>query len=87
MEVFPMQSATVRVSQRARRTLRTLARRTGEPMQSVLDKAIEEYRRRCFLEEANRAFAALRRNPKAWKQELEERRAWDSTVADGLEEK
>jgi hypothetical protein len=51
-------------------------------MQAVLDKAIEDYRRRCFLEEANRAFAALRKDRNAWKAEVDERRAWDSTLAD-----
>jgi hypothetical protein len=48
--------------------------------------ALEEYRRRLFLEEANQAFAELRKDPTAWQEELEERRIWDRTLADGLEE-
>jgi len=38
-----------------------------------------------FLEAANRSYAALRKDTKAWKAELEEREAWDATLSDGLE--
>ncbi len=55
-------------------------------MQVILDRAIELYRRQRFLEESNRAFAALRANSKRWKSEQAEREAWDATLADGLEE-
>lgn len=55
-------------------------------MQEVLDRAIEEHRRRVLLDEANLAFELLRKNPKAWDQELKERAAWDTTLRDGIEE-
>ncbi len=55
-------------------------------MQSLPEKAIEMYRRQRFLEESNRAFAALRANPETWKSEQAEREAWDMTLADGLEQ-
>ena len=80
-----MPSANVRISPESRQTLRLLAREAGESMQAVLDKAIETYRREKFLREANAEFAALRSNPKAWKDELEERRLWDQTLMDGIE--
>jgi hypothetical protein len=54
-------------------------------MQSVLAKAIEEYRRRTFLESANAAYAALRRDRKGWRHEQGERVAWDATLRDGQE--
>jgi len=54
-------------------------------MQTILDLAIEGYRRQRFLQEANAAYASLRSNPKAWKAELNERREWDATMADGQE--
>lgn len=82
-----MSTATVRISEKARHTLGELAANMGKPMQAVLDMAIEDYRRRCFLETANEAYAALRRDPKAWRAELDERRAWDATSADDLEDK
>ncbi len=80
-----MPSATVRISSRTRTMLRELAANTGESMQSLLDKAIEAYRRERFLDQANEAFAALRRDPKKWKAELEERNAWDATLTDDME--
>lgn len=81
-----MPGATVRISYAAWKALREIANRAGEPMQAVLDRAVEEYRRKCFLEEANRAFAALKNKPEAWKDELKERAAWDITLGDGLED-
>ena len=56
-------------------------------MQAVLDKAIERYRRERFLHAANADFAALRRDAKAWKEELRERALWEHTLADGLAKK
>jgi predicted transcriptional regulator len=78
-----MPSLTVRIDEASRQTLRELSERRGESMQEILARAIEEYRRRHFLESANNAFAALQKQPKAWKQEQEERRAWDRTLRDG----
>ncbi len=37
-----------------------------------------------FFAELNSAFARLRRDKSGWKEEMEERRAWDATLADGL---
>ena len=54
-------------------------------MQAVLERAIESYRRQRLLEEANAAYARLRSSPSAWSQEQKERRMWESTLADGLE--
>ena len=56
-------------------------------MQAVLDNAIERYRRERFLHAANADFAALKKNPKAWKEELRERGLWEQTLADGLAKK
>ena len=81
-----MQSATVRISLAMRETLRLLSAQTGESMQSILDEAIETYRRQLFLERANAAFSALREDSEAWQAEQEERAAWDATLADGLQE-
>jgi len=56
-------------------------------MQTVLDKAVESYRREEFLRAANRDYAALRRNAKAWKESLRERKHWEQALADGLDKK
>lgn len=54
-------------------------------MPAILDKAIEAFRRQRFLEGLARDFADLRADPEAWREEQEERRVWDSTLADALE--
>jgi hypothetical protein len=53
-------------------------------MQSVLDCAIERYRRDRFLRAANADFAALKADGKAWRQELHNRKLREKTVADGI---
>ncbi|PYU93002.1 MAG: toxin-antitoxin system protein [Acidobacteria bacterium] len=54
-------------------------------MVKVLEKAVEEYRRAQFLRKANAAFARLRKDRKAWKEERRERPTWDATLRDALE--
>ncbi|HET8579650.1 MAG TPA: hypothetical protein VFL31_01510 [Nitrospiraceae bacterium] len=41
--------------------------------------------RQRLLAETNQAYAALRADSKAWKEEHQERTLWDGTLADGLE--
>jgi len=53
-------------------------------MQSILEDAIERYRRERFLLAANADFAALRSDGKAWNQELHDRELWRRTVSDGI---
>jgi len=73
-----MASPLVRIGHHAHAILKEIAGRTGESAPDILDKALEEYRRKCFLDDANRAFADLRKDDKAWRKELEERKAWDA---------
>ena len=82
-----MKTTTVRIGSETRVLLKELSARTGEPAREVLRNALELYRRKRFLEEANRAYAALKKNKKAWLAELGERKAWDSTLRDGLKER
>jgi hypothetical protein len=56
-------------------------------MQAVLIAAIEHDQRDKFLNGVNAAYAELRNDPKAWKEEQAERAVWDKTNVDGLQEK
>ncbi len=78
-----MPSTTIRISESTRRMLGELARQDGKSLQSVLDRAIETYRRQRFLEGLHNDFKALRSDPEAWRTEKEERAAWDAALADG----
>jgi predicted transcriptional regulator len=80
-----MASTTVRISKQTRETLRELAEQVGQPIQKVLDNAVEAYRRQCILEQANAAYAALRADAESWREEQLERQQWEGTLADGLE--
>jgi hypothetical protein len=77
--------ATMRISPGSWKSLKDISDCANESMQAILDKAIEMYRRQWFLEQANRAFAALKANSDAWQDETEERTLWDVAMRDGLE--
>ncbi len=53
-------------------------------MQTVLDHAVSAYRRTIFLEKLNEDYAALRADPQAWSEEMEERNLWEHSLSDGL---
>ena len=80
-----MVSTTIRITKEMQGTLRSMAAKEGKPMREILANAIEMYRRKRMIEMGNQAYAAIRRDPKAWEHELAERRAWESTLGDGLD--
>ena len=70
------QSATVRISEQSHQHLRELAAQSGEPMQAVMQK---------FLEECHTAYCKLQQDPAAWADYQQELAAWEVTNLDGLE--
>jgi hypothetical protein len=48
---------------------------------------VEVLRRIRLLEATDRAYIALRKDPKAWRAELAERGAWEATLGDDLKDK
>ena len=81
-----MPSTTVRISHETLQVLRELAQQLGEPMPKILTRAVEAYRRQQVLERTNIAYAALRADPVEWQRQEEERRLWDVTLGDDLNE-
>lgn len=80
-----MSSVNVRISSTSYQILKALSKGKGQTMQSVIDQAIEDLRRRRLLDETNLAFSALKADKEAWAIESEERRLWENTLADGVE--
>jgi hypothetical protein len=80
-----MPELNVSISETAHKTLLTLVESSGDTIQAILDKAIENYRRSLFLVRANEAFVRLRENEVLWQDEVAERQAWEQTLADGVE--
>ena len=76
----------VRISSNSYQILKTLSKTKGQSMQSMMDQAIEDLRRRKMLEATNAAFSALKADKLAWQEEIEERALWENTLSDGVEE-
>ncbi len=79
-----MPSQTVRIAKADHAALVKLSRETGKSMAATLSDAIRAHKRKHILEAMNAEYAALRQDPKAWKEVLAERALWDTTLADGL---
>jgi predicted transcriptional regulator len=79
-----MASTTVRVTEHTHELLRELAAATGEPLQQVLEEAVERYRRERFFADLHAAYARLAGDRAAWAAELDDRAELDGTLGDGL---
>ncbi len=79
-----MSELTIDISETTHKTLLQLAQSSGDDLVTIMDRAVENYRRYVFLVQADRAFATLRQNKELWQEEIAERQAWDLTIADGV---
>jgi hypothetical protein len=80
-----MSATIIAISEAAHQILQDIAEQTGQSLTDIVDKALDAYRRKLFFEQLNAGYAALRADPKAWTEELEERTLWDATLMDGLD--
>lgn len=76
---------TITASEQTHRKLQSLSESLNLPVQTVLDQAIEEYRRAVLLDKLNAEYASLRADPAVWQEVLEERRLLEGTLMDGLD--
>jgi hypothetical protein len=81
-----MSNSTVCISEGSHQLLKNLAEQTGQTMTEVLAKALDAYRRQVFFEQTNAGYAEIQSDPKAWADHQAERRDWDATLQDGLDE-
>ena len=77
-----MSTTTIRVPTETRDTLSEMARQSGLSMQSVIERAVELYRRQQMLAAINDAYAAVRNDQVAWSALEAERSEWDVTLVD-----
>ena len=77
---------SVRISKATVAKLQLLADEKQLSVSAIIDAAVEEYRRQWIFDQADAAYRALRADPEAWAAELAERREWDVTLMDGLED-
>ena len=77
---------SVRIRFESCQKLQQFAKELNISTAEMLDKVVNAYERQIYLERLNADFAALRADLVAWREELEERRIWDATLADDLDE-
>lgn len=77
-------SKTVRISEETNNNLDQLSKSIGKSKQDIVEKAVNLLARQYFLKKASKAYEALKKNKKTWKEELEERGEWDVTLDEGL---
>jgi hypothetical protein len=81
---MPPATTTVRLRPKAHKALKAIARVTGESLPEILDRAIEDLRRKVYLEGIRADYAALRDDQKTWEEFRNESAKWDVTNNDGL---
>ncbi len=79
-------SKLIRISENAFEMLRQLEQESGDSKQVIIEKVLERLMRENLLKKGNEAYEELRRNPKAWQEEIEERKVWQQADTDGLED-
>ena len=75
----------IAISGAAQRILESLPAQTSETTTEGLDKALDAYRRKVFIEQVNAGYAALRADPVAWAELERERRSMAGCLMDGLD--
>jgi hypothetical protein len=78
-------SMNIQINEKSLDVIREISQQKGLTVSEVLDEAVEAYRRGLLLDETSAAFQALKKDPEAWLDELEERELWENTLADGVE--
>lgn len=79
-----MRATTVRVRPETRAVLEELAESSGASVSELVERAVDDLRRRQFLEGLAEDFERLRADPERWQAEIEERAEWECTLADGI---
>ena len=79
-------ATTIRVSEEVRNLSRDMAAQRGVSTGELVHEAVESLRRQELRRQANAGYAALRADEEAWEEELRERKVWDTTLADGIED-
>ncbi len=77
---------TARISQKSDEIADELQAITGKSKVAIIEIALEEYRYREKMRLYNEAYAKMRSDTTAWKDEMKERAELEGTVADGLED-
>lgn len=76
---------TAKISENSEIILGRLQRRYHKSKTAIIEQALKKYEDQIILDEINEAYARLKEDKKAWKEELEERHVLEGTIGDGLD--
>ncbi len=79
-------TTTIRINMDVYKILKEIADFENESMQKIVEKALEEYRTKKFFNQLNESVARYKTSKDDWMEEHEERKLWDNTLMDGLED-
>jgi len=79
------ESTTIRISKSTLDELKKLARDQEQSMQTVLNAAIEKYQQYVMMRQLNEDYSGLKKNKKSWDEEMKDRKLWENTLSDGLQ--
>ena len=80
-----MSTPKIQLTDGTQQILQTLSEETGMSIAAIVEKAVAEYRRKVFFEGVDKDYAALKSDPEAWADELQERKLFQNTSMDGLD--
>jgi predicted transcriptional regulator len=80
-------SKLIRISDATYLKLDQIAQNTGFSKQDVIDRALHNLEQEAILKQANKAYAAIKKDPKKWQREQKELALWETTLDDGLKSK
>jgi hypothetical protein len=75
-----------RITERDHAILQAISAQTGKPHSEIIHEALDTYQRKSLLDRANAGYARLRENKVEWNAELAERKLWEATLPDGLDD-
>lgn len=74
-----------KISGRSKKIILEIVHETGESQITVIEHAVLAYHREWRMQKLNEAYARLKQNKRAWKEELKDRSTLEKTSKDGLE--
>ena len=76
----------IRIQDRTFVILKQLEEEMSTSKQSILHQALDKFQRDKIVEDINKYYEELKKDPGLWKEECEEREIWESASHDGLDD-
>jgi predicted transcriptional regulator len=79
-------TTTVRINKDIYKELKRIADSENETIQKIMEIALQEYRTKIFFCQLAESVAKYKASKDDWMEEIAERKLWENTLADGLED-